>query len=67
MARRQIGLATGEVIAFDDERDIDTLITDIQREGYLRINGERTVLGSQALRMEGEYVVFAHHILSLFE
>ena len=66
MRRIQVGLVTGEVIAFEDERDLDAIIEEIKNEGALRITGQRTVLGSQGLQMEGDYVVFAPHILSVF-
>ena len=66
MRRVQGGLVSGEVMAFEDERELNAIVEEIRKNGALRITGQRTVLGSQGLQMEGDYVVFAPHIVSVF-
>jgi hypothetical protein len=60
----QLTLADGTKIGFTDERELDDLISEVIEEGYLKITGERTLV-DQGEPVEGDFVAFESHILSI--
>ena len=60
----QLTVSNGTRIGFSDERDLDEIIEQVIEEGYLRISGERTIV-DEATQIEGDYVAFESHILSI--
>ncbi len=64
MADYQLTLSNGTSIGFNDERELDEIIEQVVSEGYLRITGERTLV-DQGTPIEGDFVAFESHILSI--
>jgi hypothetical protein len=64
MADYQLTLSNGTSIGFSDERELDEIIEQVVSEGYLRITGERTLV-DQGTPIEGDFVAFESHILSI--
>lgn len=64
MADYQLTLSNGTSIGFSDERELDEIISQVLDEGYLRISGERTLV-EQGAPIEGDFVAFESHILSI--
>jgi hypothetical protein len=60
----QLTVSDGTRIGFTDERDLDLIIEQVIEEGYLRIAGERTIV-EDATQIEGDYVAFENHIVSI--
>ncbi|WP_108398505.1 hypothetical protein [Devosia submarina] len=60
----QLTTSDGTRIGFSDERELDQIIEQVIEEGYLRISGERTIV-DDATQIEGDYVAFESHILSI--
>lgn len=60
----QLTLSNGSSIGFSDERDLDDIIAQVIEEGFLRIGGERTLV-EQGTSIEGDFVAFESHILSI--
>lgn len=60
----QLTVSDGTKIGFTDDRDLDQIIEQVIEEGFLRISGERTIV-DEATQIEGDYVAFESHILSI--
>ena len=60
----QLTVSDGTRIGFSDERELEQIIEQVLEEGYLRISGERTIV-DEAAQIEGDYVAFESHILSI--
>jgi len=60
----QLTLSDNTKIGFSDERELDDLIAQVIEEGYLKIGGERTLV-DQGAPVEGDFVAFESHILSI--
>ena len=60
----QLTTSDGTKIGFTDERELDEIIEQVIGEGYLRISGERTLV-DQGTQVEGDFIAFESHILSI--
>jgi len=60
----QLTTSDGTKIGFTDERELDDIIEEVLGEGYLRISGERRLI-NDGTRIEGDFVAFESHILSI--
>ena len=60
----QLTTSDGTKIGFTDERELDEIIEQVIGEGYLRISGERTLV-DQGTPVEGDFIAFESHILSI--
>ena len=64
MPEYQLTISDGTKIGFSDERELDELIDQVIEDGFLRISGEHTMV-SDGTRVEGDFVAFESHILSI--
>ncbi|MDB5622166.1 MAG: hypothetical protein JWR39_729 [Devosia sp.] len=64
MADYQLTLSDGTKIGFSDERELDDIIEQVIGDGFLKISGERTLVDT-ATPVEGDFVAFESHILSI--
>ncbi len=60
----QLTLSNGTSIGFTDDRELDELVEQVIEEGFLKISGERTLV-EQGAPIEGDFVAFESHILSI--
>ncbi len=60
----QLTVSDGTRIGFTDDRELDQIIEQVIEEGFLRISGERTIV-DEAAQIEGDYVAFENHIVSI--
>ena len=60
----QLTLSDGTKIGFSDDRELDEIVEQVIEEGYLKISGERTLV-DEATPVEGDFIAFESHILSI--
>jgi hypothetical protein len=60
----QLTVSDGTRIGFTDDRELDQIIEQVIEEGFLRISGGRTIV-DEAAQIEGDYVAFENHIVSI--